>query len=265
MAEGLKYDNEKTAHDLVPPFAQEQYAKVLTFGAGKYSAHNWENGINWSRIIGAIKRHTLAIERGDDYDPETGLLHSAHLMCEAGFLTEFYKIFPHGDDRLVKKIPRIGLDIDDVLADFVGAYCGKYKMERPTAWSFDRKFNARYEELKKDDSFWLKIKPIIDANTIPFEPACYITSRECKKEITEKWLDDNNFPRAPVFYVGVGGSKVEIAKKNNLDIFVDDCYKNFEEMNRAGVFTYLFDATHNQRYSVGHKRIKSLNEIINKL
>lgn len=34
---GLRYNEGKTRHDLVPAFAQEQYAKVLTKGAEKYS------------------------------------------------------------------------------------------------------------------------------------------------------------------------------------------------------------------------------------
>lgn len=153
---GLKFDKQKTMHELVPPFAQEQYARVLTFGARKYSPHNWERGMKWSRIIGAIKRHTLAIERGEDYDPETGLLHSAHLMCEAGFLTEYYKIFPQGDDREseIMRGYRIGLDIDDVLSDFCPAFCKRYGLEEPRFWMFDRNIAAKFEELAQDREFW---------------------------------------------------------------------------------------------------------------
>lgn len=263
MSEGLKFDGKKTMHELVPPFAQEQYAKVLTFGAQKYAPHNWEKGIEWSRIIGAIKRHTLAIERGEDYDPETGLLHSAHLMCEAGFLTEFYKIFPQGDDRFIPAIRgyRIGLDIDDVLADFVGSYCERYGMERPKTWNFDPQFMERYAELCKDESFFSDMKPLVSMNDLPFEPVCYITSRGCPKEWTEAWLSANGFPPAPVHYSGIEGSKVEIAKKERLNIFIDDRFENFAELTNAGIFTYLMDAPHNYRYDVGHRRLHSLTEI----
>ena len=263
MSEGLKFDGKKTMHELVPPYAQEQYAKVLTFGAQKYAPHNWEKGIEWSRIIGAIKRHTLAIERGEDYDPETGLLHSAHLMCEAGFLTEFYKVFPQGDNRFIPELRgyRVGLDIDDVLADFCGAYCERFDMERPKFWNFDSLFSERYAELMKDRDFWMNINPLCTPDSLPFEPVCYITSRGVAKEITEEWLRVNGFPPAPVHYSGMEGSKVDIAKSEKLDIFVDDRFENFAEMNNAGIFTFLFDAPHNKRYRVGHKRIKSLSDI----
>ena len=263
MSEGLKFDTKKTMHELVPPFAQEQYAKVLTFGAQKYAPHNWEKGIEWSRIIGACKRHLLAIERGEDYDPETGLLHSAHLMCEAGFLTEFYKIFPQGDDRFIPAIRgyRIGLDIDDVLADFVGAYCERYGMDRPKAWMFDPKFGERYKELIADNDFWLSMKRLCDPDSLPFEPVCYVTSRGCPKELTERWLALNGFPPVPVHCVGIDGSKVEILKKEKVDIFVDDRFENFAETTRAGIFTFLFDAPHNRRYSVGHRRLYALQQI----
>jgi hypothetical protein len=263
---GIKHDVQKTMHELVPPFAQEQYAKVLTFGAKKYAPHNWELGMKWSRIIGAIKRHTLAIERGEDYDPETGLLHSAHIQCESGFLTEYYKIYPQGDDREseIMRGYKIGLDIDDVIADFVPAYCERYNVPIPFAWYFDREFMSNYNKVIKDHGFWLNLKPKCDPNTIPFEPHCYITSRGCPKEWSEEWLDKNGFPRVKVIQIETGSSKVEVGRETGIDIFVDDCYKNFIELTKAGIFTYLFDTPHNKRYSVGHRRIHSLTEIFNR-
>jgi len=264
MEEGVKFDKEKTRQDLVPAFAQEQFAKVLTFGAKKYAPHNWENGMKWSRIIGAILRHTFAILRGEDYDPETGLLHSAHIMCEASFLTEYYRIYPQGDDRELKvmKPVKIGLDIDDVLSDFCPAFCKRFYLKPfPESWTFDRNIGEKFNTLKKEKSFWLSIPRKTDPSTIPFEPTCYITSRSIPKEWTERWLDKNGFPPVPVYQVGIDGSKVEIAKNAGIEMFIDDRYENFVELTAAGIFTYLFDAPHNQRYDVGHRRIKSLSEI----
>lgn len=34
---GLRFNHGKTRHDLVPVFAQEQYARVLTKGSEKYA------------------------------------------------------------------------------------------------------------------------------------------------------------------------------------------------------------------------------------
>ena len=260
---GLRFNQGKTRHDLVPVFAQEQYARVLTKGSEKYAERNWEFGMRWSKVIASMKRHIQAFESGEDYDKETGLLHTAHIMCNAGFLTEYYKIYPQGDDRPHKylKTPKIGLDIDEVLADWVGHWTKYHGQEVPEAWNFDRNIGEKFELLKDDKEFWLSIPVKTNPADIHFEPHCYITSRSIPKQWTEEWLDKNGFPTMPVHSVGLGESKIEVAKKSGIDIFVDDRYENFVELNNAGICTYLFDAPHNRRYNVGYKRIFSLNEL----
>jgi 5'(3')-deoxyribonucleotidase len=256
MNEGLRYDGGKISHDLLPAHAINELAKVLTFGAKKYAPNNWMKGMKWSRIIGPMKRHLNAIERGEDYDPETGLLHAAHVMCNAAFLTEYYKIHPQGDDRpaFVKPKPRVGIDIDDVLADFLTKYCERYELEKPSAWMFDNKWSERYEEIINDPHFYLSLKPIILPSELPFEPTVYITSRDERlREKTERWLFDIwGYPQAPVVFTK---DKLPEAWKYELDIFIDDKYDTFHRLNHNGMFCYLFDASHNQRYSVGHRRI----------
>lgn len=86
---GRKDDSEKNQLELVDPEFTEGVGRILTFGAKKYDAHNWMQGIVYSRVIGAIKRHTSAIERGEDIDPESGQLHAYHLACETMFLARF--------------------------------------------------------------------------------------------------------------------------------------------------------------------------------
>jgi hypothetical protein len=256
-------DEEKTRHDLVPHFAQEQYAKVLTKGAEEYSERNWERGMKWSKVLASMKRHILAFESGEDLDKKTGLHHMAHVMCKAGFLTEYYKIYPQGDDRPHSYLnsPKIGLDIDEVLADWVGHWTKFHGQEVPETWSFDRNIGEKFEALSKDKEWWLSIPVKTLPSEINFEPHCYITSRSIPVEWTQEWLDKNGFPTTPVYSIGHGESKVEVAKKSGVEIFVDDRFENFVELNNAGICTYLFDAPHNQRYNVGHKRIKSVSEL----
>jgi len=100
--EGLKYDNEKPRMDLVDPLALEGLAKVLTFGAQKYAANNWRNGIQYSRVSAALLRHMAAIQRGEDIDPESGLAHIDHLGCCWMFLSNYMKredLYKNNDDR----------------------------------------------------------------------------------------------------------------------------------------------------------------------
>jgi hypothetical protein len=96
---GTKYDQEKPRMDLLDPWALEGLAKVLTFGAGKYDAHNWRNGIVYSRLLAALARHANAISKGEDTDSESGLPHIDHLGCCWMFLSNFMKTRPELDDR----------------------------------------------------------------------------------------------------------------------------------------------------------------------
>ena len=97
--EGLKYDASKPRMDLLDSEFLEDVARVLTFGAIKYDAHNWRNGIRSSRLIAAAYRHLGAINRGEDIDPESGLTHNAHLGCCIMFLGWTLKHKPEFDDR----------------------------------------------------------------------------------------------------------------------------------------------------------------------
>ena len=96
---GAKFDGEKPRTDLLDPVAMLGTAQVLAFGAKKYAANNWKQGIAWTRIIGAILRHLFAIMRGEDIDPESRLPHVHHLGCEIMFLQYFYEMRKDLDDR----------------------------------------------------------------------------------------------------------------------------------------------------------------------
>lgn len=63
--------------------------EVLAYGAKKYSARNWENGIMYSRVYGAATRHLMAFLSGEAMDPETRLPHLAHAACCLMFLLTF--------------------------------------------------------------------------------------------------------------------------------------------------------------------------------
>lgn len=57
---GKRYNQGKTRYDLIPAFANEQYAKVLTVGADKYGEWNWDKGMKWTTIMASLKRHLHA-------------------------------------------------------------------------------------------------------------------------------------------------------------------------------------------------------------
>jgi hypothetical protein len=265
---GLRFNQGKLRYDLVEPRAHRDMVEVLTDGANKYFDRNWENGLSWTSVLASLKRHIAAIERGEDRDPESGRLHIAHAACNVHFLNTFYYTFPQGDDRPKRflKLPNIGIDIDGVLADFTTAWNEIYPeiSATPSSWYLDRKIGQRFDEMRKNgtlDDFYLDIPALLKPEDLPFEPCCYITSRPVAKEITEQWIDNNGFPRRKVISLDIKKSKVEAAKEAGVEVFVDDSYDNFVELNNAGVFTYLYTAPWNTRYDVGHMRLNSLKDM----
>jgi hypothetical protein len=97
--EGTKHDEEKPRTDLLPIDPMMDIAEILTFGAKKYSDRNWEKGIKWSRVYGALLRHMFAWWKGQDLDPETGKSHLAHAGCCIMFLLQYSKHNKEFDDR----------------------------------------------------------------------------------------------------------------------------------------------------------------------
>jgi len=90
---GIKFDESKPDYSLIPPFALDEFVKVLTHGKHKYDRDNWkklEDGKN--RYFAAMMRHSWALRRGEELDPDSGLHHTAHIMCCAAFLYELGKI-----------------------------------------------------------------------------------------------------------------------------------------------------------------------------
>jgi hypothetical protein len=73
--QGKKFDEEKLRLDLLPIDPLRAIGKILTFGAKKYGDRNWEKGLKWSRVYGALQRHLFAYWDGEDTDEETGESH----------------------------------------------------------------------------------------------------------------------------------------------------------------------------------------------
>jgi hypothetical protein len=85
---GLRYNKGKLRMDLTPPEWEWALADVVTQGSKKYAARNWEEGMDWSTMVGCMKRHInkfLAGERydGDKFDKEAGTTGCHHLAMVA--------------------------------------------------------------------------------------------------------------------------------------------------------------------------------------
>lgn len=86
LSGGKKFDGGKPRIGLVAPEFVSGVAEVLGFGAGKYGAYNWTEGIDYDRFYDAAQRHMTSWWIGEDLDIETGKNHLLHAACELMFL-----------------------------------------------------------------------------------------------------------------------------------------------------------------------------------
>lgn len=80
----------------------EDCARVFDYGRRKYAEWNWARGMKWSVPIGCAARHLMAIIRGEETDPESGLPHVGHVYCNVVMLLTYASTFSEGDDRPAK-------------------------------------------------------------------------------------------------------------------------------------------------------------------
>lgn len=112
MSEFIKHDDYKPMFHLIDPYAHEDLAKCLTFGAKKYSADNWKKG-DIVTYISAMHRHLNAIEKHivdvdgknleNIIDEDSGMQHGAHLLCNSMFIHYFLRTYLDYDVTEYKK------------------------------------------------------------------------------------------------------------------------------------------------------------------
>lgn len=99
MSEGTKHDSGKPEIGLVSHIFLFGLATVLTYGARKYGAQNWRQGLAYSRLFNAIMRHLWAWWGGQECDPESGLPHLDHAAAGLMMLREMWDQQTILDDR----------------------------------------------------------------------------------------------------------------------------------------------------------------------
>jgi hypothetical protein len=82
---GMRYNDGKLKWSYVHFQSMEPMVRVLMFGAQKYEPHNWQKGLNKVEILESMQRHLAKMMDGEENDPESGLSHIGHIMCNAMF------------------------------------------------------------------------------------------------------------------------------------------------------------------------------------
>lgn len=148
---------------------------------------------------------------------------------------------------------RIGLDIDNCIANFDAGYLSRFKKWPNHDWAISR--NVEHI-LIKEREFWLNL-PVL--RKPDFTPKLYCSSRVNNKRWTKQYLKDNEFPNAPLYQIpGYKLSKAPVLK-GRVDVFIDDSIKNFEDLNNQGIPCLLIDSPQNRHYKTEY-RIYSLDK-----
>jgi len=161
----------------------------------------------------------------------------------------------------------IGLDIDGVLADFTRGWNKVYPDAPaiPDRYNYDPLMGQRFRAMKEAgtlDDFFLGLNPLINPKNLPFIPKGYVTARPVDTAVSELWLKQSGFPNVKVITIPWGESKVDAMKEAGIEIFIDDFYDNFKDLNDAGITTYLYTAPWNLHHDVGELRLNSLKDIL---
>lgn len=139
---------------------------------------------------------------------------------------------------LVHQPFRIGLDIDDVLADFWGGYCTYFDTNNNPKMLEDPIITKNVSRiLKHDRNFWINLKVVDYPN---FVPELYCTKRINNKAWTREFLKLNDFPDRPIYQIYSQSRNKADLIKGRVDVFVDDSLRNVMQCNRVGVPTLLY-------------------------
>jgi hypothetical protein len=94
--EALRKNQNKLNWSLIDYKSLTPMVEVLQFGVVKYThvdengktitgRDNWKLGLKQTELQDSMMRHLVAIMSGEEIDPESGLPHIGHLMCNAMF------------------------------------------------------------------------------------------------------------------------------------------------------------------------------------
>lgn len=184
----------------------------------------------------------------------------------------------------------IGLDVDDVLADFIGRYlelCREMYGKpapgvMPTDWNMlslgltPEQLEGVWRRIREEHNFWTNLKRVEGVNVNALDPLAdhklyFITSRvptigNSVEYQTAQWL---LFALAQEFpTVIVTDKKGPVAAALELDYFIDDRPKNCNEVkdHRPACNVFMKSTAHNagQTYR-GINRVRDVNEFVEEI
>ena len=134
---------------------------------------------------------------------------------------------------------RIGTDCDGCINEFWDPYVKRFGLPKS-----DTEITRNVQQkLKRDKDFWVNL-PVL--HKPDFNLTLYCTKRTSRKAYLKQWIENNDFPIAPIYQVLYQYDNKARFIKGRVDVFVDDSVYNFITMNQAGVPCLLMDNPANQ-------------------
>lgn len=151
---------------------------------------------------------------------------------------------------------RIGLDIDNVIADWDYGYLKRFKKFPKQDWVITRNVT---NILIHERDFWINL-PI---KHLPnFTPRLFCSARVNSRNWTKTYLKNHGL-NSPLYQVnGYHMSKYDTLK-GKVDLFIDDSLKNFIDLNSKGIPCLLMDSDNNKNWGeIGRIYSLDINEIL---
>lgn len=96
---GVKYDAGKPMLSLVNRECLNGIARAMEYGMKKYAKNNYKKGMDWSRIVDALLRHTTSWAAKEENDDESKLNHLYHAGACINMLLYYIENNVGKDDR----------------------------------------------------------------------------------------------------------------------------------------------------------------------
>lgn len=190
---------------------------------------------------------------------------------------------------------RIGIDIDNVIADFnnglINAYLEHDKTLRNNGIVNEKAQYIRWgmfdwSKKEEEEFYYNNIEKIAENLTVITGAKVYIdklkedghqiiliTGRDNgdysrPKEMTEKWLEKNNIYYDKLVltnaYAGGKFSKTDECIKYNIDVMIDDSRNVCKELNDVGIKVFIMDTRFNREIT-NIERVYNWEELYNKI
>lgn len=171
----------------------------------------------------------------------------------------------------------IGIDIDDTISNTFETFLPYMKkfVERDLNRKLDLNLSSKidyYNIIEKYGiseeearAFWVNYFVSIIENVVPKKSAVEVINKIKEKghkiflitarfddgivdvrAITEKWLESNNIMYDKLIINS--HNKLEIAKQENISLFIDDSIRNCEMLSSGNIKTYMFSTENNSYY-----------------